>query len=125
VSSRVVNFSSEDRQIEEMKTKARENISNKFESINTVSITIGRQGNKQKEEERKLVEKLVGRKSLLCRRKRRTVMEVPLAEIELAQSIKRRQIVGRTRKRGWASEKREIHLGKEAGGGIDRVSGET
>lgn len=55
-------------------------------------------------------------------------MEVPLAEIELdpAQSIKRRQIVGRAGKRGWHPPPKERdHLGKEGKGGMDRVSGET
>lgn len=46
-------------------------------------------------------------------------MEVPLAEIELdpAQSIKRRQIVGRAGKRGWHPPKERDHLGKEGKGG--------
>lgn len=49
-------------------------------------------------------------------------MEMPFAEIELdlARSIKRRQIVGRTGERG-AVRKERNHLGKEGVGGIDRV----
>lgn len=54
---------------------------------------------------------------------REGVMEMPLAEIELdlAQSIKRRQIVGRTGERGGVRKERD-HLGKEEGGGIDHIS---
>lgn len=52
-------------------------------------------------------------------------MEMPLAEIELdlTQSIKRRQIVERTEERDGIQKERN-HLGKEEGG-IDHISRET
>ena len=62
-----------------------------------------------------MIEVLVRVKSR-CRRRKRTVMEMLFAEIELdlAQSIKRRQIVGR--RKGVASEKRGITLEKKKQG---------
>lgn len=53
-------------------------------------------------------------------------MEVPRAEIELdlARSIKRRQIVGGTGKRGWRPKREESPRKREGGGVIDRVSRE-
>lgn len=58
VSGRIVNFSPVDRQAGETRAKVRENVSGKFVSVNIVSIAVVRQGNEQKEEERRrLVEK--------------------------------------------------------------------
>lgn len=57
VSGRIVNFSPIDRQTGETKAKVRENVSGKFVSVNIVSIAVVRQGNEQKEGERRLVEK--------------------------------------------------------------------
>lgn len=57
VSGRIVSFSPVDRQTGETKAKVRESIGGKFVSVNIVSIAVVRQGNEQKEEERRLVEK--------------------------------------------------------------------
>lgn len=57
VSGRIVSFSPVDRQTGETKGKVRGNIGGKFVSVNIVSIAVVRQGNEEKEEERRLVEK--------------------------------------------------------------------